>query len=138
RWAGDKIEYVGNEQSFSLPLINPATESPSLNWDWAGKIDGIIRLEDKRKSVMEHKLLGEELGSDSQLWKRLRVDHQISLYILAARKLGHDVGSVFYDVTRKPTIKPTAVPVLDGNGVKIVLDRDNMRVFNKNGAPRQT
>lgn len=138
RWQDVKIEYVGNEQSFSLPLVNPATGAASTNWDWAGKIDGIIRLEDHRLSVMEHKLLGEELDSDSPLWKRLRVDHQISLYILAARNLGHDVGSVFYDVTRKPTIKPTAVPILDGNGAKVVLDRDNMRVFNKNGAPRQT
>lgn len=138
RWAGDKIEYVANEQEFRLPLINPATDSPSLNWDWAGKIDGILRLEDGRLSVMDHKLLSEELDSSSPLWERLHIDQQISDYIRAARKLGHDVGSVFYDVTRKPTIKPTPVPVLDGNGIKIVLDRDNMRVFNKNGSPRQT
>lgn len=138
RWDGDGITYRANEHAFHLPLVNPATGKESTNWEWAGKIDGIIELEDRRVSVMEHKLFGEDLDPSSDLWKRLRVDMQISLYVLAARKMGFDVSSVLYDVTRKPTIKPSPVPILDANGIKIVLDRDNVRVFNKNGAPRQT
>jgi hypothetical protein len=40
--------------------------------------------------------------------------------------------------TIKPTIKPTAVALLDSDGLKVVLDQAGQRVLNKNGKPRQT
>lgn len=138
RWSQHQLDYVEKELSFELPLLNPATGAASREWTWNGKIDGIIRLDDGRMAVVEHKLLSEELDDYSPLWKRLRVDHQISLYVVAARRLGYPADAVLYDVTRKPTIKPTGVPMTDEHGMKVVMDANGTRIFNKNGEPRQT
>lgn len=76
------------------------------------------------KHIKKYKV-GEDIQPDSDLWRRLQIDSQISMYVLAARRLGYPVECVLYNVTRKPTIKPTAIPLLDELGVKIVLDRDS-------------
>jgi hypothetical protein len=52
--------------------------------------------------------------------------------------LGHPVDCVYYDVTRKPTIGPTAIPLLDELGTKIVLDAAGERVKTERGMWRQT
>lgn len=132
RWDG-QLEYIHREHQFRLPLINPATGGEAKFFDLAGKIDAIVRLEDGRLAVKESKLLGDDISDDSDLWRRMRIDHQISLYIHAARQLGYDVATVLYDVTRKPTIAPTAIPLKDADGVKIVLDRSGERVKTANG-----
>ena len=105
RWANDGLEYVACEHSWELPLLNPETGKPTPSFKLAGKIDGIVR-QDGRLLVKESKLLSDDLGSDAQLWPRLRIDHQISMYVLAARREGFHVEGVLYDVTRKPTIGP--------------------------------
>lgn len=138
RWDGMVIEHISAEQVFELPLRNPETGGTTPNFTLAGKIDGIVKLDDSRLAVIEHKLLSEELGSDSTLWRRLRIDHQISLYVYAARQLGFEVDTVLYNVTRKPTIKPTVVPILDQLGAKIVLNKSGDRVKTERGLWRQT
>ena len=138
RWADDRMEHVVSEQSFCLPLLTPATGRPTPNCQLAGVIDGIERLEDGRLACREAKLFGEDLGPDAPFWRRLRIDHQLSIYLIAARQLGHEVATVLYDVTRKPTIAPTSVPILDDDGMKVVLDQNGMRVFTKQNKPRQT
>lgn len=141
RWSqGDGIglKVLATERSFNLPLINPETGSASTVWSLAGKIDGIVELEDGRIAVLEHKLLSDTIDAGSDYWRRLQLDHQVTLYVYAARQLGYKVDTVLYDVVRKPTIKPTAVPILDADGLKIVLDQAGARVLNKNGKPRQT
>lgn len=138
RWAGETIKHVAPEKVFNLPLINPQTGMPSRTFALAGKIDGIIELEDGRLAVIEHKLLSEDLASDSDLWKRMRIDHQVSLYVIAARRLGYPVESVVYDVTRKPTIRPEVVPLMDEEGIKIVLDAHGERVRTQKKTWRQT
>lgn len=140
RWAAAPLEYLGRtEKPFRLPLINPATGKPTPSFDLAGKMDAVVRIEDGRGAVKESKMLGEDIGPDSPLWRRLRMDHQISLYIHTAREIGYKVDTVLYDVTRKPTIAPTAVPLLDADGVKIVLDAHGERVRTKDGKKwRQT
>lgn len=139
RWGADPIEHIEAELPFEIPLTNPATGKPSRTFKRAGKIDGIIRVtESNRLAVLEHKLLSEDLGSDSPLWKRLRVDHQISGYVSAARTLGYQVDCVYYSVTRKPTVKPEQVPILDELGAKIVLNQFGDRVKTDRGLWRQT
>lgn len=138
RWREFGLEYIATEKSFELPLLNPATGKPTPIWNLAGKIDGIVKLGDGRQAVKETKLLGDDISSGSDLWQRLRMDHQVSLYVDAARRLGYAVDCVLYDVARKPTIGATNVPLLDGNQCKIVLDRNGERVYNKNGSPKQT
>lgn len=130
RWSQQNIEVVATEQEFALPLINPETGQPSRTFMLAGKIDGIIKLSDGRLNILEHKLLSEDLGTDSDLWKRLRIDHQITLYVWAARQLGFPVDGVTYNVARKPGITATAVPILDENGVKVVVDQHGERIKN--------
>ncbi len=100
RWSANPVEQIATEMCFELPLTNPATGKPTPNFNLAGKIDGIVRLEDGRLAVKESKTSGEDIGTDAPLWRRLRMDHQISLYIWAARKLGFPVDTVLYDVTR--------------------------------------
>lgn len=138
RWDTSPLEVVATEQAFELPLVNPATGAASRLFRLAGKIDGVVRLEDGRLAVMEHKTCSEDLSLDSDYWRRLQIDQQISIYIHAARELGHDVATVIYDVIRKPTVKPTDIPVTDDDGVKIVLDQHGERVFKKDGKPRLT
>lgn len=138
RWSNDGLDVVATEQAFDLPLINPDTGRPSTHWRIGGKIDKIIRLADGRLAVMEHKTTSDDLGPDSDYWRRLRLDQQISLYMLAARQLGYDVQTVVYDVCRKPQIGPLSVPLLDEHGAKIVLDANGQRVYKKDGSPRQS
>jgi len=138
RWESYRLEFIAAELPFEIPLRNPETGGTTPNFLLAGKIDGIVKLDDGRLAVIEHKLLSEDVASDSQLWRRLRMDHQISMYVLAARKLGYPVDAVLYNVSCKPSIKPTLVPVLDRLGAKIVLDKYGDRVKTEKGCYRQT
>lgn len=133
RWQDQHLEHLATEQSFRLPLVNPATSRKSQTFELAGKIDGIVRLEDGRVAVLEHKLFSESLDDDSDLWSRLRIDQQLSMYVYAARQLGYEVDTCLYDVIRKPTIKPTDVPILDKLGMKIVLDEHGNRPMTARG-----
>ena len=138
RWESHKLEYLAVEQSFELPLLNPETGKRTTSFNLAGKIDGIVRMEDGRIAVKETKLLGDDIGGDSPLWRRLRMDHQISLYIHAARRKGFAAETVLYDVARKPTIAPTEIALTDELGAKIVLDKFGDRVRTERGQYRQT
>ena len=110
----------------------------SLTFDAGGKIDAIIK-RDGRVMLLEHKTTTEDLSDDSLYWNRLRFNMQLYQYYLGAKSLGYEVDEVIYDVTRKPMIRQhTAVPILDAEGLKIVVDKQGNRVIGKNGKPRQT
>ena len=132
------IEIVGAEQSFEIPIVNPATSRASRTFTLAGKIDKIVRLPDGRLAVMEHKTTSSDLDIGGDYWRRLRIDSQISIYYMAAQRLGYDVQTVIYDVVRKPEIRPKQLPLLDKYNLKIVLDQDGQRVIKKDGVPRQS
>jgi hypothetical protein len=138
RWQDAPLKVVAAEQSYELPLTNPETEAASKLFHRAGKIDGIVQLEDGRLAVLEHKLLGEDIGSDSDFWLRMQLDMQVTGYAQAARDLGHAVDTVLSDIARKPTIRPTPVAVCDDLGAKIVLDANGQRVRTEKGQWRQT
>lgn len=122
------LDFEVVEQEFRLPLINPETNAPSRTFKIAGKIDGLTA-----DAVVEHKTTSEDISPDSEYWQRLRVDPQISLYALASGR-----NKVFYNVIRKPAIRPKQVPITDGDGVKIVLDdATGQRATNKNGSWKQ-
>lgn len=131
RWGDHPLEYVAVELPFELSLINPETGRKSPLFNLAGKIDAIVKMEDGRLLVKESKLFQDDIGPDSDLWRRMRMDQQVSLYLIAARRLGFDCVGVLYDVARKPTISPTAVPLRDELGVKIVHDARGNRVKNE-------
>jgi len=139
RWEEDdsNIVIVASELQFSMPLINPETGKPSRTYSLAGKMDAIISRH-FRVGVMETKFIGQDLDPDSDYWKRLRIDSQISIYFDAAKHAGHAPDFILYDVIRKPTIRPKQIPDLDEAGIKIVRDANGERVKNKDGTWKQS
>jgi len=142
RWQGDAdqiAETVAAELPFELPIVNPETGKPTTSFRLSGKIDGIVKLKDGRLAIHEIKTTSDDIEPLSDYWKRLRIDHQITTYVYAARKLGYAVETVYYDVAKKPDIRPKQIPLLDDQGFKIVLDAAGQRVMTKDGKkPRET
>lgn len=132
------VEFIAVEQEFRLPVENPETSRTSRTFEVAGKIDSIVQLKDGRCAIMEHKTTSDTLDMDSDYWVRLRIDSQISLYMIAGKAIGHPVETILYDVIRKPGISPKQIALTDDAGVKIVVDRDGKRVFKKDGTPRES
>lgn len=106
RWPDDHVELIESEKTVVMPIINPDTGAKSTLWELAVKIDAIVRLRDRRLAVMETKTCGEDISKESDYWRQLRIDHQVSIELLGARHIGHDVVTTIYDVIRKPAIKP--------------------------------
>lgn len=134
------LRIVESEATFDLPIINPETGRAARIYRQAGKRDRMARLPEPGEPVvlLETKTANEDIGPESDYRRVLLLNQQLSMYVLAAQAQGWDVSRIVYDVIRKPTIKPTAVPVLDESKDKIVLDRDGKRVYTKQHKPRQT
>lgn len=90
-------EYLATERTYNMVLGG---------YVFAGKIDGIVRLADGRVAVFEHKTTGDPIEPGSDYWTRLRIDAQISLYMLGARSMGYEAETVLYNVVRKPKSDP--------------------------------
>lgn len=122
RYGNDNVTFVAVEQAFEIPLVNVATGYPSRKFCLAGKIDGVVQLPDGRLAVLEYKTTAEDIAQSGDYWLRLRCDGQISQYFLAARASGHDVATVLYDVTRKPTIRLRKDETPEEYGTRLVAD----------------
>jgi hypothetical protein len=138
RYENENLIFLEVEKAFELPLRNPEGTGVSRTFSLAGKIDALVEL-DTRQYVLETKTTSEDISEDSAYWLRLRVDQQISLYMLAARQMqaasgeNYNPAAVIYDVTRKPTIRPKQVPLVDDEGIAIVLDGAGQRVKTADG-----
>lgn len=132
RWAAVEMEVLAVEAEFRTPLVNPATDTPSRTYELGGKLDAVVRMAG-RVYVVEHKTSSEDISPGSDYWRRLRMDAQVSTYFVGARALGYDPEACLYDVLGKPGIRPSRVPVLDEDGVKIVRDVVGTRVRTKDG-----
>jgi len=100
---GEQYETILTEYEFNLPIHNPEGGGRSRTFEFAGKIDALLK--DKKTGrlyLMEHKT-ASALSADylSRLW----CDTQIALYARAMQQLGHDVSTVIYDVLLKTRIK---------------------------------
>lgn len=109
RWKDEPREVVESELAFDQPLRNPKTNRASRIWRSAGKIDAIIKLPGKGLALEELKTTSESIAPDSKYWKALRLDAQISRYMLAALRFGYPVETVMYDVVHKPGTRPKMV-----------------------------
>ena len=127
------VRVVASELSFELPLRNPATNRAVRLFKRAGKIDAINELADGRVAIFETKTTGDNIEDTSDYWTVLGIDPQISGYLCAAQDLNIPAETIVYDVIHKPGMRPCAVPLLDENKVKIVLDEQGVRVKNKDG-----
>ena len=106
RWGESGLVPVASELAFDLPLVNPATGAATPIWRVAGVIDRIVEMPDGRLALMEYKTTSRDFAPGADYWLRLHLDPQLSLYLIAARELGHDVETILYDVTRRPALRP--------------------------------
>jgi hypothetical protein len=126
RWSDERFETLAVEAEFFTALVNPETGSASRTWRLGGKIDAIVRDEQGRVLIVEHKTATGEIGPGSEYWKRLRLDGQVSIYYEGARSLGFDVEACLYDVLGKPAQRPYKATPLEA------------RKFTKDGALYKT
>lgn len=105
RWCDVALETLAVEVEFETELVNPQTDTASRTWRLAGKIDAIAR-EGHRTLVVEHKTTSEDIAPGSPYWQKLRIDAQVSTYLVGARSLGYDPAAVLYDVVAKPALRP--------------------------------
>lgn len=138
RWKDETLTVLAVEATFQGPLVNPVTGYASKTWRLAGKLDVLVRDADGRTLIVEHKTSSEDVSPGSDYWRRLRMDGQVSVYFEGARILGHTPDACLYDVVGKLAHRPSAVPLVDEHGQKIVLDTKGERVKTAQGKWRQT
>ncbi len=107
RWRDADLEVLGVEVEFRSAITNPATGARSRTYDLGGKIDAIVReLATGRVLIVEHKTTSEDATIGSAYWRRLRLDPQVSNYLVGARAIGHEATSCLYDVLAKVSLRP--------------------------------
>jgi hypothetical protein len=133
RWGAEDLEVLHVEVEFRAPLTNPETGAPSRTWQRAGKLDAVVLHPSGRIYVVEHKTASEDITAGSGYWERLRIDSQVSGYLAAGAALEMRVDGCLYDVIGKPALRPSAIPLTDDDGAKVVLDHNGLRVRTKDG-----
>jgi hypothetical protein len=107
RWKHADLEVLAVEVSFRAPIVNPTTSARSRTYDLGGKIDAIVREPATgRVLVVEHKTSSEDVSLGGAYWRKLRIDPQVSNYLVGARTLGFDAVSCLYDVIGKSALRP--------------------------------
>jgi len=102
-WQTEHVTAVNPEREFAVPLVNPDTGAKSTFWEVRGKLDDIVCVDSEWK-VKEIKT-SRDTGSG--YFERLRIDSQISTYLMASKSLGlPEPDGVLYDVLKKPQLKP--------------------------------
>jgi hypothetical protein len=99
-----------------------------------GLRDAVGVLNDDREVLIESKTTRCRLDPDSDYWLRLSRNNQVLQYLAESRAEGRDISACYYDVTRKPSLKPgIEIVEKDEDGVPIVVDSDGKRVFKEVG-----
>lgn len=103
----DQFETLHTEIKFDLPVLEPRTGMPLPVSEvvLVGKIDRVIRV-NGRQMVVEYKSTGSAIDSGSDFWLKLKLDTQLSTYSYAGRRLGMEIEGTYYDVWKKPGIRP--------------------------------
>jgi hypothetical protein len=113
RWSEEPLVAQRVEVQFEAALTNPATKAASRTWTIGGKIDAIVT-RDALPWLVEHKTTSEDIAPGSTYWRKLRIDSQVSTYVLGAASIGFDVEGCIYDVIKKPKLEPlSATPEAD-------------------------
>lgn len=100
------------EREFVAPVLNPDTARDSKLFTYRGKFDRLYRDRSERILLVESKTTSENIAPESDYWRRLQMDSQISGYYLGAEASGLKIESCLYDVVRKPALQPLkATPV---------------------------
>ena len=115
------LEAIASEVPFEARIRHPKTGRAADRVRLRGVIDGVVRLADGRIGVLEQKTTSQSIAPHGDFIRRLRIDSQVSRYLLAARDVGIPAGVVVYDITRKPSIRPRRltkreIATLEANG----------------------
>lgn len=108
RWAQEmaNLTVIGVEAKFVAKLRNPQTDRNSQTYEVGGYIDALVKNDRDLVYIVEHKTTSDSVAPESNYWRRLRMDSQISTYFSGARALGHEPAGCIYDVMKKPQTKP--------------------------------
>ena len=111
-WRSEVSEVLFIEKEFVTPLVNPDTGARSRTFMLAGKMDKIVRLNDGRIAIVEHKTTSHSALPGSDYRRRLTLDGQISQYyegadaLVEKGELTEKPSIVLYDILVKPAVKP--------------------------------
>ncbi len=117
-WQNDEIETLAREVKFKRQINSVYSRR--------GKIDQLIR-RNKQLLVGEHKSTSKPIDSGSIYWDHLKLDSQVTIYLIEARQaqlagkfveygiLSTDplISGVLYDVWHRPVIKPKKLSQAD-------------------------
>jgi hypothetical protein len=128
------------EKTLTGPIIDPITGKRTYGWKIGGKLDLICEDEQGRKIIMDHKTTSESIeGPDSDYWRHLAIDGQVSQYMLLAIENGIEVKRVIWDVMRKPTIRQKQAETIQEYEDRLRDDCTNVRpgfYFQRQMAPQ--
>jgi hypothetical protein len=117
-WQNDQVETLAREVSFNRQVNNLYSRR--------GKIDRVIR-RNRQLHLGEYKSTSKPIDPGSLYWDRLKLDSQLTLYLIEARHAqlagqleqygisASDslISGMLYDVWRKPTIRPKKLTQAD-------------------------
>lgn len=117
RWVDDVYVSLSVEKTYVSELINPATLSKSRTFDVAGKLDVYAKRGGKR-FVIDHKTTSDEIEDpNASYWQQLKVEGQVTHYLLLMWLQGERPDGAIWDVIRKPQTSPKKLTKADRAGV---------------------
>lgn len=120
RWVDAGYEALGVERVYRSALWNPATQAKSRTFEAAGMIDLVARL--NGTFLFDHKTTTLDITDpDAPYWRQLRVEGQVTHYLLLKWLSGEKLDGAVWDVTRKPSISPKKLS--KGERASAVADR---------------
>lgn len=106
RWASQSFKALSVEQVYTSDLWNPATNGKSRTFQVAGKLD-VYAAQGARRVVIDHKTTSDDIDSvDAAYWQQLKVEGQVTHYMLLMWMHGERPDGAVWDVIRKPSISP--------------------------------
>ncbi len=88
------------EREFNVPLINPDTKAKSTTVSLVGKLDLIVRTEDSKKWLLDHKFKGS-VGER----EHYAINSQSDIYLHALRLEGIECEGIIWNIIRTPSIR---------------------------------
>jgi hypothetical protein len=101
-YPAEDFDVIDTELEFRIPITNPATKRASRSFEFMGKVDALVKLDDLY-FIMEHKTASLITGDYIEI---LPMDFQINLYAMALSKYKNiPIAGVIYNVIQKSKIK---------------------------------
>jgi hypothetical protein len=106
RWKDEGYTALSVEQVYTSELWNPATNGKSRTFEVAGKIDVYAERRGQR-FIIDHKTTSDEIDKpDASYFQQLKVEAQVTHYMLLMWLNGEKPDGAIWDVIRKPSIAP--------------------------------